>query len=290
MTERSEIDPLDAALDELFGAPGSGEQNVAPVDVTHPDSRVFVWDLESGPQTKSRTARYYTPLPAPREFDPASVKVGNLGKEKAQEKIEAKRQEHEEVLARFESDEINHWETFQDQCALNPATGRVLTSQYLFVDKDDAIYVHEAGWKQDDANERAVLEAFWERVDHVRRSSGRIIGYNISDWDFPFACQRSAYHGLTLPKGLMWRNRYLADFWIDLYAIWKRGRHQKFTEACGLKLKEVCTFLGLKNKSMDGGTFWKKYKNAKTRAEALEYAAGDVVIEAQLARRLGVIE
>lgn len=285
-------DPMDAALDELFGPPGAGDTEVAPKydDPSNIESALFVWDIETGPQSKAKVKRYYTPPEPPGEFDPESVKVGNLGPEKAEAKIEAAREKHQQLIEDYESIEAAAWDEFYDRCALNPATGRILTSQYLFVDQHDTVLVHHEGWKESDEAEFRILDCLWERVDHVRRSSGMILGYNLAQFDVPFAIQRSYALGVKVPSGLFWKHRHLADFFVDLYDIWRCGRRDKFTDAVGFKLSDVAGFLGLESKTLaHGGEFWKLYKNTKTRVKALEYAHKDVQIEAQLARKMGVI-
>jgi DNA polymerase elongation subunit (family B) len=280
---------IDKVLDELFGAPGAGKKPKAPVDRSHPDSTVFVWDIETGPQSKEQIEEYYVPLDPPPPFDPKTVKVGNLKPENAAAKVMEKRAEHAELVANFSNVQEEHRTEYEDTCALSPMTGRVLTSQYLFVDHKNKIWVDETGWEQNDEKEAALLASLWERVVHVRRMNGKIIGYNLGQFDVPFCLMRSYYLGIDIPDNLFWKNRYLDDCFLDLYQIVRAGRYERWNHG-SLSLGSLAQFLKCGSKEESGERFWHNYRDPETRNHALEYAKNDVKLTYNVAKKLKVIK
>jgi hypothetical protein len=122
---------------------------------------IIVFDIETGPLPDDQL------LPMIPPFDAAEIKCGNLGPEKAAEKVEAARAEH---LAKYVS-----------RAALSALTGQVLAIGYK---RDDSAAI-------DGRTERQMLLRFWERCETELARDGKLVGHNILAFDLPFLAQRS---------------------------------------------------------------------------------------------------
>lgn len=154
--------------------------------------------------------------------------------------------------------------------ALNPLTGRVL-----------AIGIYNPGGFPGEEfrflhgeDERAIIHEFWG----VWSELGRVVGWNIFQFDLPFLIKRSWKLGVPVPSNLR-SGRYWGSIVTDLRDIWTFGdRHGEGT------LAEVAKFLGTAEKTGEGKHFADLY--ARDQAAALEYLRGDLLATASLATRL----
>lgn len=213
--------------------------------------QTYVFDLETGPLAESELAAL---MPA---FDPAEVKCGNLGPEKAAQKIAEA--------------EANHRRDFIEKAALDPLTGRVVAIGMLDIETDKLFIIgHE--------DEARTLAEFWEIV---RGDMGRInplIGFNIFNFDMPFLFRRSWKHRITVPFGLR-RGRYWSDQLVDLRDAWQLGDRQ----AKG-SLDSIAKHLGVGAKNGDGKAFAELWQNDRPKAEA--YLRNDIELTAKIAHAL----
>src|SRR5512137_1205514 len=109
--------------------------------------KTLVYDIETGPLPETELAALLPP------FDAADIKVGNLGPEKAAQKIAEA--------------EVNHRREFFDRAALDPLTGRVvaiglLNAECGMQNAEFRVIAHD--------DEAAMLREFW---DATRGEMGR---------------------------------------------------------------------------------------------------------------------
>ena len=122
----------------------------------------IVFDIETGPLSEAELHAVFEPPQPPEqpgEFNPDSVKLGNLKDEaKIQERIEKAKQEHDKQCREYDTNvkkaHDEAWEKFVDSAALSPVTGQVLA-----VGAMDARGVHQV-W-HGDGKEQEVIEGIW---------------------------------------------------------------------------------------------------------------------------------
>ena len=219
-------------------------------------------------------------MPHPGDFDPRSVKTGNL---KDQAKIDAKIKEacdsHIERLNNYKFDvlraEQNYWSEASSKAALSAATGRVVaigckTSAKTAI---DAI---------GDIPEGELLRRFWQLYEQLRKSDRNLVGFNSNEFDVPFLAQRSVVLGVPVPRSLIKQGRYLDEMFIDLRKVWSFG-----AKPVG-SLDMVCRACGIPGKpeGVNGAMFADLYFCEETRAEAIEYLQNDLEMTFALAERL----
>lgn len=216
----------------------------------NPISRT-VFDIETGAQPLERIAAI-----AP-EFKESSVKVGNLGLDKALEKINHARDQH---LSRI-----------KDTAALHAEFGFVMAIGILTEDGTSTI-LH--------GDEENILKQFWERADHDQRQ-GLIqwVGFNCIAFDLPFLFRRSLLMGVPIPPDLRPDRRFWPIFFLDLMDIWKAGNYRDL-----ISLDRFCKAAGLPGKSGDGSHFQEQFE--EDQEAALAYLTNDLTITQRLADNL----
>lgn len=205
------------------------------------------FDIETSALSDSELAAIMPP------FDPAEVKCGNLGPEKAAIKIAEA--------------EAKHQRDFIENAALDPLTGRVLCIGLLQGGKFSIL---------EDADEAQLLSEFWLRVVTPGR---RMIGFNIFLFDLPFVLKRSWKHGLK-PQGIR-KGRYWSDDFVDLRELWQMGDRQAHGS-----LDSIAKHFGVGQKNGNGKDFAKLW--ATDRPKAVEYLRNEMNITAAIAERMGV--
>jgi len=244
-----------------------------------------VFDIETGPLELAALKEILpgwdsSTMPHPGEFDPKSVKTGNL---KDQAKIDAKIQEaresHIERVNNHGLDalraEQNYWSEASSKAALSAATGRVVaigckTSAKLSI----AAIGEKSEWQ--------LLTDFWTLYEQLRKSDRNLVGFNSNEFDIPFLAQRSVVLGVPVPRTLMKQGRYLDEMFIDLRKVWSFG-----AKPAG-SLDMVCRACGIPGKpeGVNGAMFADLYFNPDTRDEAIEYLENDLEMTFALAERL----
>lgn len=210
----------------------------------------IVFDVE----TSSLPEAEILPLLPP--FDPADVKCGNLGEEKAKAKIAAA--------------ELNHRQNFLERAALDATTGRVLCigvlieGQFSFFANDD---------------EKALLEAWWTSM---RLDDGQIqyVGFFITGFDLPFLIRRSWKLGVKVPRGLR-QGRYWDRSIVDLMDVWNLGDYKG-----RISLDTLSKFLGVGEKNGKGAEFAGLW--ATDRQKAMKYLMNDLELTARVGKAMGV--
>lgn len=242
----------------------------------------LVFDGETGPQPDAALKKLCPPFepPAhPGEFDPKAVKCGNLGPEKATAKVEAARKAHhvacQEHVANIKAGEAEHFAKFKKKAALDATTGHVVAIGL----------VGPAGVKiLGDHNEAELLRSWWSSVEVYLAGHVPMVGFNIKHFDLPFFVRRSWILGVPIPSGVR-VGRYWNDLFIDLMEVWNQG------ERGYVSLDTLCAAFGLPGKvtevdgvEVSGATFHLLWES--DRKVAIKYLEGDVLLPAELARRM----
>jgi DNA polymerase elongation subunit (family B) len=194
------------------------------------------FDIETGPLPDDEISRIAPP------FDPNSIKVGNLGLEKAAEKLNAAK--------------VNHLGSIRRRAALHAEYGRVLAIGWATEDKTTLLF--------SESDEKTLLNKFWQAIDESYHAKGKWVGFNIYLFDLPFLIRRSIIHGILIPPGLLPKNnRYWPDFFIDLMQSWQTGDYREM-----ISLDRFAKALGHDGKNGDGKHFSKLLKEDEEAAMA----------------------
>ena len=195
-----------------------------------------VFDIETGSLPDKEISRIAPP------FDPDSIKVGNLGLEKAAEKLNAAKNKHLSAI--------------KAKAALKAEYGRVLaigwadetTTVLLFNEKDEV----------------SLLKQFWEASDEACHAMERWVGFNVFHFDLPFLVRRSMIKGVLVPPQLLPKNnRYWPDFFIDLMQSWQCGDYREM-----ISLDRFAKALGHEGKNGSGKHFAQLLKEDEAAASA----------------------
>lgn len=218
-------------------------------------SGITIFDLESGPDTERAKA-------AMPPFDPAEVKVGNLGPEKAAEKIAAAKASHE-----------TDW---LDKAALRPETGTILAIGIVEGIKATILHVKES------KSEANMLKTFWMMLGESQETNALWAGWNILQFDLPFLVLRSRILGVQVPNGLRAGRYWSNSMFVDLMEEWLCGRNRNEVKC---SLGYVAKALGVGEKSGDGSDFAVAYH--RNPEKALDYLRNDLKLTSGVAEILG---
>lgn len=283
MIDSQLLDILDGKEDEvnkdidyqaLFELAQVGNQNV-------------FFDIETAPGEKELLDELFErediELPEdPGTFDPDSVKTGNLGAEKAAQKIEQKRQEHRRKVDSY-AGEVDRaiakaWDSFVASAPLSPILGKVGAIGYG-VCVDGGVHV----CCDVDPKEEELLTRFWALHKLNVRKRNNWVGFNSNVFDIPFITRRSWVLDLG-PPYLLTKYNKLPDYCVDMLAKWRMGNLWKNNE----KMDVLARAFGSERKleGMHGGMWWKV--NAENPAVAKEYLKKDILSLAGVALRMGI--
>lgn len=246
----------------------------------------IAFDIETGPLPMERLKEILpgfdrAKVKHPGQFDPASVKHGNI-KDKVliEQKIEVERKKHADLVASYDSDLIKaealYWQEAKDKAALSATTGRILAIGCKTAQKETLLF------SSDDCPESRMIEAFWSAYEAARKSDRSMVGFCIEDFDVPFIAQRSVILDIAVPKTLIERGRYLSSTFVDLRKVWAFGGR----ESGGLDLVGKALGLGGKTEGVTGAMFAELYENEETRPKAIEYFGRDMELTFNVAERL----
>ena len=244
-----------------------------------------VFDIETGPLPIERLKEILpgwdaSSIKDPGEFNPDSVKIGNLKDPvKIEEKIAAARHEHGLELASFEvrrkDAEAAYWADAVSKAALSALTGRVYAIG-AFSESGTWIVTLENG------PEETLLSQFWNMYVSMRKSGRKLVGFNSKDFDVPFLIQRSVILGVDIPSTVWQNDRYLDSTFVDLRDRWGGG-----SRAAG-SLDTICRAAGIgkKPEGVNGAMFHKLFDDEQTRPQAIEYLRNDLAMTWELSLRL----
>lgn len=191
-------------------------------------------------------------------FDPESVKVGNLGPDKAAEKIEKAR--------------LEQFNRFMRNAALSAMTGRIVM---LGIKDEDRIEII-----QDD--EPAIIRHFFALFEKYIDKGTHWIGFNIASFDIPFLIRRAWFHRLKVPPYGIVRGRYLTGFFTDLLELWNASeRTGPFT----VSLDDLAHYFGVGAKTGNGADFGELLRYDAQKAK--DYLVNDLEITWKIAEAMG---
>lgn len=254
----------------------------------------LVFDIETGPldwPTIEKLVPSFIAPPHPGDFDPSSVKVGNLTEANATKKIEGKRAEHMAEVAAYEvttaAARVNWEQKIVEGAALYASIGQVLAIGY----RDARGNVGIDRCDQGPHNERRLIETFWRTYVAVVTAGNVMIGHYIGGFDVPFLIRRSYILGIDVP-GLARDGKWLSRSFVDTRELWLCG--ERNSPGGGSSLDAVARAMGVGSKDgqeCNGATFWKFWQsgNDELQKAALEYLANDLAINAGIAERMGIL-
>lgn len=257
---------------------------------------MLIFDIETGAlddKVLSALCPAFEPPPRPGEFDPASVKCGNLGADKAKEKIDKARNEHKLAVENYESNLTalaeQHFTDFKSRAALDATMGRVVAIGYQAADSGKVAISDGKG------DEATILAEFWGKYQKCRQQPGsprKMVGCNIFGFDLPFLIRRSWMNGVDVPASVVVNRRFFDGLFVDLREVWLLG--QRWGD-CGSSLDLMARALGVGEKrdgvnGVKGADFARLYGGtAEERAMAVAYLKNDLELTAGVAKRLGVV-
>ena len=219
-----------------------------------------------------------TPYMNPGEFDPSTVKCGNIGgpdSEKGKAKIAEARKAHEDRVANLDKEcadaEQAYWMAIKDRAALSPTTGKVVAIG-LVVDGDELLLID---------SEQVMLFDFWQHVRPQLAKGGDIVGFNSNHFDIPFLIKRSWKLGIEVPACFT-PTGFLRQNFVDLLDRWKCGDRG----SSPIKLAALASFFGLDGKyqDLDGSLFWQLLEADVETAK--EYLRADLRMTSEIYKRM----
>lgn len=242
------------------------------------------YDIETGPETDEVLQDLYIPLdpasiPHPGEFDPASVKCGNLKDQlKIAAKIEEARASHALAVKNYAgtvADAVtNHYKAFVEKAALSGITGRILAFGHR---KDVNGPSRGIGHIDEFDSEQAFVNDIWKFVGSYKSTCK--VGFNTHGFDLPFLILRSYRLNVAIPPWVRDSRGYFHESFVDLATLWSFPRmHYPFPDS---KLDTVARLLnvGRKTEGMCGGDFHKLYFGTpEERQQSFDYLNNDLDI------------
>jgi DNA polymerase elongation subunit (family B) len=212
----------------------------------------FAFDIETVPLDTEELRNRLPP------FDPESIKTGNWGEEKRQEKIEKAR--------------LEHFERFYRKAALSALTGRIAMIGIKGETETPLIL---------EGDEKTTIAEF---LDMFQRSEAHWIGFNIGSFDVPFILRRAWLHGLNVPYGIV-RNRYLSGLFTDLLELWNAS--ERGSDRFPVSLSDLAVYFGLEAKTANGANFHEILRYRPE--EARNYLINDLTLTWKIAEAMGAI-
>jgi hypothetical protein len=252
---------------------------------------MIVIDIETRPLSLDRLKQVVPPfksqLQHPGEFDPNSVKVGNIkDPEKIAAKMEVAENEHAKRCASFTDDlareESDYWSECLSKAALAAETATVCAIGYT---NDNGVVAIDLDLE---LTEEQIIRRFWLKVAACQQASPQrqVIGFNSNRFDIPFLVRRSWYLGVDVPRGVFTPTGYLSHVFIDLLDIWQCGNRRDY-----VSLDRVCRACGIPGKPEDcsGAFFHQMVSDEATRGVAVKYLENDLAMTIGLARKFRVL-
>jgi len=241
----------------------------------------IVFDIETGPRRWTEIEQFYTPPESLPPWNESMVRYGQTkDPAKRKEKYDKVKADYDAKLAIEKVDHENKRLEWLGRAALSPVTGCVLAIG-LRGENGTAII------GEDEDSESQILDAWWHHYKACASSSKRLIGFNIFGFDLPFLIRRSWFHGIPVPQSVLQKNRYWADVFVDLMAVWGCGVWNE-----RVSLDTASRFFGIGGKPDDvgGGDFARLWLGtAEQHKQAAGYLRNDLKMTWKLGERMGVI-
>lgn len=243
--------------------------------------RPVVLDIETGPLTWDEIGQYWTAPPKPGEFDPATVKYGNIKDEaKRAEKLAKAQNDHKLLLEGYQAVWDVSRQEFHARAALSAITGRVLAIGWY----EPGLHAQPAILGSNvvcDCTEKAILADFWALCRQWLEEKRTIVGHNVLFFDLPFLIRRSWKHGLDVPREIR-QGRFWSPLIRDTMVEWQLGPGM-------VKLDSLARFfnVGQKTEGVTGGDFARLWE--ENYSLACEYLRNDVLLTSKVATAIGLI-
>jgi len=205
------------------------------------------------------------------EFDPDSVKLGNL-------KDEAK------INLKINNARISHINNFISKAALSAVTGRVLAIGYYSSDKDQS-FIDGIQMRGDQNLEAGIITRFWHKAESCRDTNVVMVGLNTHDFDLPFLVRRSWILDVEIPDWIITSDRYFHSIFVDLRKKWLCGQQATHVRSSFDELGRAFGSGG-KTEGVTGADFAKLWWN--DREKAVEYLTNDVKQPVLWAQQMGI--
>lgn len=235
---------------------------------------MIVFDIETGPLPLD-SIRHLMPefVDYVGEFDPASVKCGNLkDAAKIKEKVDAARAAHQGLQASQPFRKAAHESQFLERAALSPGTGCVRAIGFL---EEGKSHLH----CDDERTEIDLLIRFWSVFQHT---AGPMVGHNIFGFDLPFLVRRSYLLDVDVPTSVR-KGRYWSPVFIDTMDVWSCGAARDY-----IKLDDLAKVCGLDGKleGVNGANFSGLLETDPEKAK--EYLKRDLEVTWNVAVKLQI--
>lgn len=250
---------------------------------------MLIFDIETGPLADEILQQQFTfeAPPHPGEFNPASVKYGNLKDEaKRAAKLEEAQNAHAVAVANYDQDVVTArdeaWQKFRSDAALSPVSGQVLAIGIRRGDKS-GIFA--------EPTEAETISKFWKKYLACRAEQTKLVGANIAQFDLPFLIRRSWILGVDVPATAYSYSGKWINFdvlFCDIRQLWQLGQQNGCESSLGAMAQALGC--GRKTEGVNGGDFAKLWKGtADERRQATSYLLNDLQLTADVAARLGVV-
>ncbi len=254
---------------------------------------MLIFDIETSALPDADLRRIFgDPDPGiadPVQFDPSSVKTGNLkDAAKIKEKIDAAAAEHAALADSYDyrvnTAKAAAFAEFKSRAALSATTGQILCVGY-FNAKSEQTFIDDGRNDDGDVPEVRILGRFWRKYEECRDQRRPMIGLNIHDFDLPFLMRRSWILGVPVPSGVLMQKRYWCDTFLDLRKLWLCGQMSNGTKS---SFDELAAAFGTDGKpeGINGGDFARLWE--EDRATAIAYLENDLRQPAKWAAAMGV--
>lgn len=187
-----------------------------------PAPTFIVFDCECRP-LPDLVEKYAEPFP---DFDPAEVKCGNLGPEKAAEKRAQAKADHE-------TNRVAYWKKLKDRAALDPFTGAIVCIGVCSDSGEVEILAEKT--------EAATLRTFWQLWELRDCVVTKFVFWSgcgdVSKWfDIDYIVTRSRINRVPVPSGVR-QGRYYSNRIVDLakeFLLYQRERYCSLTKAADM--------------------------------------------------------
>jgi len=208
---------------------------------------ILSFDIETKPDTQA-VRELYEFKPTLTEFDPDSVKIGNI---KDPAKIAQKKAQELEKFNRDKAkEESEFWKKLDNGAALSGLTCKIIAIGFCDSNGPDSHAFMPEG---------DLLQMFWDRYEAIcvgNESRKKLVGHNIMGFDLPVMIQRSWVNKVCVPRsvrsaGKAWWN----DLFIDTQKEFNQFQYGKF-----VSLKRMARMLGVAQEreyEITGENFWR---------------------------------
>ena len=257
----------------------------------------IIVDIETAPLPWPKLEVMFKPPAKPGDFDPNTVKYGNMKDEsKRAAKLEEAKTKHSELIAGWQSEYDKAKVEFIGKAALSAATGCVAAIGYFGLPAKDpgtrsGAVVAGVLAHGDEALEKARIEGFWRVYCRAKEVGDSIVGHNLKRFDVPFLVRRSWVLGVNVPGGVVgwYKGRAsVSEVFVDTMEFWGCGVYGD-----SISLDNLGKALGLGGKRDDhltGAQFaeWYYSGDPDKVKEAELYLVRDLELTRDVAFRLGI--